>query len=351
MSSVFSRSKWLCLLAAGLLALAGCEKEEIQTYTVPQPAPETYQARVRLLGAILENGQEQWFFKLAGPLDEVAKHKGEFNAFVESVRFTGKAESPVEWKAPAGWELEKSPAGGLRYATFHLGPKSKAPELSVFKFDRVSSVLSNVQRWCKTDLGRKPLRGERELAEVTRKFSAGDKEGVLVDMTGPGVAGKGRSPHGMGGMRRPQALPITYQVPEAWQGKETGPVLKEGGIRLFTTFQLLDGRDAAAVEVSHMAVGGGELLNVNRWRRQVDLPPITQAQLESSPPRTIRVDGANAPFYDFAGPGRRSLVVAVKRGEMTWYFKLLGSANLVEQNKSRFESFVQSVKFTGGADE
>ena len=46
------------------------------------------------------------------------------------------------------------------------------------------------------------------------------------------------------------------------------------------------------------------------------------------------------------------LLVAVKKGkgdaEETWYFKLLGPVDVVTKNKDAFESFVKSIKFTGG---
>ena len=45
------------------------------------------------------------------------------------------------------------------------------------------------------------------------------------------------------------------------------------------------------------------------------------------------------------------LLTTVEHGGQMWYFKLLGSAEVVGKNKSKYESFVQSVKFTGAADE
>jgi hypothetical protein len=45
------------------------------------------------------------------------------------------------------------------------------------------------------------------------------------------------------------------------------------------------------------------------------------------------------------------LLVVVKRNQQTWYFKLFGDLEVVGKNRQEFESFVQSVKFTGGGDE
>jgi hypothetical protein len=344
MRSFSAPSRWLCLFAIGLFALAGCEKDEIHSYTVARPAPETLDANVRLLAAIFENGQEQWFFKIAGSVDEVTRYAPAFLTFVESVRFTGKQNDPVEWSVPAGWE--KGPASGLRYATFSLGPKGKAPELTVFRFTEISPLLENVNRWCRLDLGRRPLR-EAQLPQYTKTFHAGNNKGILVDMTGPGPRGKGHPPMAAaGGMPKPGPLPIEYTTPEGWE--ETGPQVRRG-IRLFTTFVIKEGEERANAEVTNMRIGGGVLLNVNRWRDQVGLREITKAQLDRAPSKTIKVAGRECPYYDFTGSARRLLVVSVERGDKSWFFKLIGPAGLVGKNKSRFESFVQSVKFTTGA--
>jgi hypothetical protein len=343
----------LSLLAGCLLLAAGCEKDEIRTYTVSHPPPEAYEEKVRLLAAILENGDEQWFFKLVGPVEEVGKHSKEFTDFITSLRFTDKEDNPVEWKAPAGWD--KGPAdedkarNPPRFATFYLGPRGKAPVLTVFKFGQRSPLLANVERWCRQDLGRKAPRSERELKPFVTplKNLKATPNATLVDMTGPGPSGRG-GPH-PGGIRMPGPLAITWKTPSGW--KETGPRLKRGIIKLFNSFEIRDGDKQADVEVSEMIVGGGLLLNVNRWRDQVGLPEITQVQLGKDPPQTIQVAGTAANYHDFTGPAGRMLIVTVPRKEKTWFFKLIGPADLVGANKKKFESFVQSVKFTGAADE
>src|SRR5262249_16665214 len=109
-----SAKPWLWLLAGGLLALAGCgETQGVPPSPAPRPPAEP---KVRLLAAIFENGKEQWFFKLLGARADVDRHADEFRRFVETVRFTGKAEPPVEWQAPPSWDKEVTPGKELRYA-------------------------------------------------------------------------------------------------------------------------------------------------------------------------------------------------------------------------------------------
>lgn len=347
MPSSFPR--WLPL--AGLLLLAGCDREEIATYKVPKPPPPVLEEKVRLLAAVLEDGKDQWFFKLVGPIDEVKTHGEAFAKFVESVRFTGKKDNPVEWKPPASWQ--KGPSSDLRFATFYPDPKDRAIELTVFKFDMISPILANVNRWCDRDLGRKHIR-EAELKQYTRKFQAGKNEGVLVDMTGPG-ARKGKHPP-MGGMekrkppadgtpRPPKALPIAYKTPDGWT--ETGP--RGGFVPILTAFDV--GGKAETTVIVMGGGTGGELDNVNRWRGQVGLGPTTAAELAKGPPREVKVGGEAGKYYDLSGPQKGMLLVVLKRGGRTWYLKLFGEADTVGKNRGKFESFVQSIQFTGAADE
>ncbi|MGL4554447.1 MAG: hypothetical protein ACRC33_25065 [Gemmataceae bacterium] len=328
----------LCLLFAA--SLPGCgDYEPIRTETVPKPAAEPFEPKVRLLAAVFEHAGDQWFFKLVGPTADVSAHTEPFAKFVQSVRFTGKADDPVKWDVPAGWEA--GPKKDIRFATFFLG-KDKVPELTVFKFDRVSPLLDNVTRWCKLDLGRPPLR-ERELKKVTQAVKAGDKDGTLIDLTGPGP--KPADPHaGMpAGMpkKMPGPLPLEYVAPAGWQ--ETGP--RPGFVPVLTAFTLDDGPPRTEATVVVMRGMTGDLLeNVNRWRGQVGAKPLPA--LGGEPP-AVEVGGAKGLYFDLEGD-RRMLMVMAKRGDETWYFKLMGKSDVVGKNKAAFDEFLKSVKFNGG---
>ncbi len=356
MPTRFSPPRWLFLLAAGLLFMAGCEKDEIHSYTVPKPAPETFDAKVRLLAAIFEPGKEQWFFKLLGPADAVGKQEEAFKTFIGSVRFTGKEDSPATWKVPEGWK-ETGPRVSSRsgisvriFNAFAIGDDKKT-ELTVHRFDQQSDLLANVNRWCRNDLGLPPFQ-QGGLAGVTKTLRVGEQAATLVDLTGPGTRGGAKAPPMMAGpVRRPGTKPIKYMVPQGWE--ETGP-RSMMGITIVTSFQIQEAGQRAEVQVTPlpgMGMGGGVLNNVNRWRGQVGLPDINQAQLDRDPPKSIRVGNAEAPYYDFTGPSKRMLLVTAQHAGQTWYLKMIGSADLVGKNKSKFEAFVKSVQFTGAADE
>lgn len=95
---------------------------------------------------------------------------------------------------------------------------------------------------------------------------------------------------------------------------------------------------------------GGTLANINRWRRQMSLPEIEDAQLASQI-TTLDLDGAKAIFTDMTGKDSKSGVEArlvaamVPHGGDTWFYKITGPPSLVEQQKAAFTKFVQSVRY------
>lgn len=338
------------LVAALAVLIAGCgEPDAIETYKVPKPPPPP--ATVRLLGAILEDGKDQWFFKLVGPAAEIEAHAKEFVAFVESLRFTGKKDDPVQWTTPPKWE--KGPAKDIRFATFYLDPATKSPELTVFRFDQISGLYENVARWCRTDLGRPSVR-ESDLPKFTKSIKAGPHTGTLVDMTGPGVPKGERPMMGGGGggqpkVGKPKPLPISYTTPAGWE--ETGP-RRNMGIVVLTTFQVKDGDKQAEVQVTPLPPSAMSVLSqVNRWRDQVGLGPVSQADLDRAPPKKLKVAGKECELIDLAGPAKRQLVAWFPAGRQVYYVKMIGAPELVGQQREKFESFLSSIQFTGAGDE
>ena len=333
-------------LIACLLLLAGCQRDEIQTYTVPKPpAP----SEVRLLAAVLDHGEDQWYIKLVGEADAVTAQGTAFDAFVKSIRFTLKGARPATWTVPEGWqEVPAAGKKGIRpLATFRTSEALRAPLATVFRFGQKSPLLDNVNRWRRIDLGLAPLRDEDELKGIVERARAGDHEVAFVNMRGPG-ARKGRDPHaGMGMDRKPgKAKPLTdeisYTVPAGWTDLG-GRVAAAMGIRIpIHTELVVDGGKAKVAVNKQQALLGGLEGNVRRWREQ-------QAGLKpgKTEPTSIDVGGVKASYYDFDGPRARLLVVIAEKAGSLWIFKLTGPAGLAAKNKDAFEAFVKSVQFTG----
>ena len=276
-----------------LAALAGCQQEAITTYRVPhvqKPPP-------RLLGAIAPVGESVWFLKLTGPAPEVTAHEREFEQFVRSLRFTDDPKSPLTWTLPAGWRQgDPPPKGGLaeqtRFAAFFVGQEGL--KLTVSRLGKeAGDVLANVNRWRKNDLNLGPI---TDLAGVTRSVKVNDRPITLVDMTGgkPGTDDEPDEPN------EPAAAapgPPAYDVPPGWQP------IKATGMRV-AAFKVVDRDKAAEVTVIPLAgQAGGILANINRWRKEVGLPDMTEEQSARTRKCSKPAAGRSCTW---TWPGRRS---------------------------------------------
>jgi hypothetical protein len=347
-------------LAAGL---AGCQNDEIRHYQAPKDEPVQAAVKgdhgpVRLLAAIVPHGDRTWYFKLSGPAQVTGEHQEEFTRFVQSVHFTDQPGQPVSWKVPESWK-QKPGSSEMRYATFGVDPKDPAPELTVVALGsegQAAAILPNVNRW-RGQIGLPPAT-EEDLGKLTREITVDGSKATLVDMVGTGGQNSGKMPpfarQGQVLERQQQAAApaagqprLKYEAPPDW--KE----LPASGFRV-AAFQIGQGNEGAEVTVIPLGGSAGDLLaNVNRWRGQVKLEPITEQDLRGAS-RPIDVAGSPGLFFDILGsesenPRRRILAVVTQRDDTTWFIKMMGSAAVVEQQKSALERFVRSIQFGGEA--
>jgi hypothetical protein len=327
------------LAGLALAALAGCQQETVTSYRVPRldtPPP-------RLLAAIVPAGEKIWFFKLAGPAPEVAAHQAEFDRFVNSLNFLEAGDPPVTWVLPEGWE-ERPSREALRYATIRVGPEKL--ELTVVPLGReAADQLANVNRW-RRQIDLPPIT-EAELAPLKRDITVNGRAVTLVDMTGGGKprmaappAAPARTPQpAAGGPPRP-----SFDAPAGWQPVPIAP----GGMRV-AAYKVTDGDRSAEVTVIPLSgSAGGLLANVNRWRGEVGLGPLTDDQLPKES-KTLDTPAGPAVVVDLPGPesagSKRTLGAILPRDGTTWFIKLHGPAELVGKQQANFEAFVRSLRF------
>jgi hypothetical protein len=139
---------------------------------------------------------------------------------------------------------------------------------------------------------------------------------------------------------------IHWQAPADWQA-QSGDSQRQGSF-------LVAGPDGAKADMSVITFPGdvgGDLANVNRWRNQVQLPPISAADL---PAVVTRVDAPAGSFLvvDLAGDTpasggnpARILGAILSQPAQTWFFKMMGDGALVEAQKPAFLHFLQTVRF------
>ncbi|MFO1488419.1 MAG: hypothetical protein U1F65_08070 [Verrucomicrobiota bacterium] len=112
----------------------------------------------------------------------------------------------------------------------------------------------------------------------------------------------------------------------------------------------VNGADGKKADVSIIPLGGaagGELSNVNRWRGQVGLAPVTEEEL-SKLGESLQVAGTEAKLYDLTGGQSHILVTSLQRDGTSYFFKMTGDDELVGKQKGSFIAFLKSVKFETG---
>lgn len=365
-------------VALGLVALslfAGCEaREEIVTYSVPkewvrdelspptkQPAETPAAIDGRILGAILPDRQTFWFFKLSGPDAAVAGQVEAVKKFLASVELASDDRAEPSWRLPEGWK--QSNGGAMRFATISIPAEGRTLELAVSSLPLPAEkttdafLLENINRW----------RNQVQLAPVDASQLAAQSE--FLEMAGRqatliNVAGK-LSSGGMGGMPGSRAAPRRESPPAASTGARKSSNSGAASLRFdlpegwreidndsfsMKAFVISGGDGAQAkVTISPLAGTGGDLsANVNRWRGQVGLPPLSADEVAAAL-KPIEVDGESGQYVAIIGEGgadaRAVLGVILPRGDTTWFIKLLGPSETATREQARFEAFARSLRF------
>ena len=349
------------LLLASATLLCGCEQQEkITSYTVPRheslQTPEFLAATAkrksqpaRMLAAIVPDDTELWFFKLQGPPDDVAARDGEFHELLKSVRFAN--DTKIEWTLPATWK--ETPGDKNRYATLVL---TTQPPLEVTVTvlaaggdDRIQQLLDNINRW----------RGQLDLPNIeaddlptrTETIKAGELTITVINIVGK-AAPKSAMPGGMmppmmgqpnaGNATPPAVQPgakandsgLKFDKPEEWT--EAPP--KQFQLARFTV-----GKGEQTAEIAVSRAGGGRDANINRWRGQLGLNPLSPEELKQAG-QPFEVGSKKGELVEIVVEDRALLGVIIPDGDQAWFIKLTGHAALAVKERSRFEAFAKSLK-------
>lgn len=325
------------MVCAGLL-LAGCqEQEQIRSYDVAKatvaagPAPR----KQRLLAVMVPRADHVWFFKLLGDEQAVGEQAPAFDRFLASVRFADQEGEPIKWTVPEGWK--QIPGAGELYARLRQVGKEPTLEITITKLPAgAKDPRANIDRW-RGQLGLGPV-SEDELKNLAGNVQVDGVEATRVDFSG--------GARKRGGPAFARGRPFQFTKPDDWEER---PPDNHKGIYRPAVFLVRDGEHRA--EVSVVPAGGGAAANVNRWRRQLGLEPLDDAQIQKE---IRRLDGAagQASYVDLTGRDptgpQRILAAWIVHGGRTWFVKMMGTPELVGKQQAAFEAFVQSIRFTDG---
>jgi hypothetical protein len=147
----------------------------------------------------------------------------------------------------------------------------------------------------------------------------------------------------------PQKSPLTWTTPEGW--REAAPDPSSAGMRLINLKFGPDGEGECYLSAMPGAAGGVKA-NVDRWRAQMGLPPLTDAEVEALPKRPflnreasyVKLDGDFKPVgAETPLKGYRLIGLLQAAPEFTLFVKLTGPKALVEQNEQAFAKFIESI--------
>lgn len=139
---------------------------------------------------------------------------------------------------------------------------------------------------------------------------------------------------------RPTSGGLRWTLPSGWTESQ-------GGQMRFASFKPpVKGKiDGSVVVLPGPA--GGELANVNRWRNQIELPPIDEPGLAAAR-KVIQTKAGPLNVYDFTNPkkdgGARVVAGLAEIGGRTWFVKLSGESAAVGAARQDFMKLLGSLR-------
>jgi hypothetical protein len=140
------------------------------------------------------------------------------------------------------------------------------------------------------------------------------------------------------------AAAVKWTKPANWQEQPLSE-MRQGSFRVSGP----DGTSADISVVSFPGTAGGLASNLNRWRGQVELPPVSDEELRQAtqPFNAGQIEGI---LVDYASPPQsakasRILGAVLETPDRTWFVKMTGPPAFVETQKETFTQFVRSFEF------
>lgn len=150
--------------------------------------------------------------------------------------------------------------------------------------------------------------------------------------------------------RRVSATPNPSQAGSAPEQESSGPKYKTpegwtvGGPRTMrlATLEVADGDQKCDISLSQLAAGQSVLDNVNRWRKQVKLAEVAEADLQLKP---IKSGGFDGSLVVTTGETETILAVIIPRPDTTYFVKLQGPNALALREMEKFVQFTESIEW------
>lgn len=353
---LMSRSHFALVIFA--LALAGCDREQIKVQEVPKDSgqAEAPAATVSANASSLS----------------VDPHAG----MDMGMGMGGQSQPKLKYTVPSGWK-EKD-LGRMRVASFDAPTKEgQTNDVSVIPLAAMpaSAELANLNMW-RSAVGL-PDADKAESQPVTiggaqgKLYEVGGEKAtgriVVAELDRDGMSWYFKMSGSDAGVREDKPAFLDFLKSVSWEAASTPAsgvaAASSAGIPagwteipnppMLTAKYIIHGSgDAQAeVNVSQLAgTGGGDLANVTRWRGQLGLAPMSEEDF-SKTAQSIEVRGLKGTLVDMTGTdsktGKQARLIGIIVPETgdTWFYKLMGDPQIVEQQKDTFTKFIQRAKF------
>ena len=159
----------------------------------------------------------------------------------------------------------------------------------------------------------------------------------------PAIGGAAMAGPPAGPAAAPVSDSLTWAAPDHWMAKPLGP-MRRG------SFTPKNSAGEADCSIFVFPADRNPLLdNINRWRGQLGLAPITAAQI---PAETATLENGGLKFTTVELLGQpagaaapvRMLGAVLYRGQEAWFFKLSGADTAVAAEKPAFIDFLRTVR-------
>lgn len=291
--------------------------------------------------------------------------------------------SQVTGTAPAGWEVK--PASSMRQASYSVkdGKGAEADVSLIILAGAAGGPLDNVNRWL-SQINQPPVT-EEKLATMAQHVKSPLGDVLVFDLRGAEAAKderilaglvtqgdksyffKMRGPAALVGAQKanfnkwiatvkseeadakaapaapdaaaaPEKPAVRWKVPGSWKSAPPASMRYAS----FTAGPQEGGVDISVVVLP--GESGGDLDNVNRWRKQAGLEPVDAAGLKKSA-GTVKAGKTVFMTVDLPGPKQHIVAGWTLVDGKTWFFKMAGPAAAVAAEKSNFTRFLESVQF------
>ncbi len=288
---------------------------------------------------------------------------------------------------PANWEAQ--PPSQMRQASYQVRSEiGNVADISLVTLGTAAgNVLDNVNRWL-GQIGQPPI-NEEQLAKMVERLPGAPGNVAVVDLNGKPEQGDpakdGRiiaaiaptasgtsffkmrgNPELVGAEKEnffkwvssvrvgaPGPDPIAasappasgdtrqirWELPPNWTPTPPAPMRYAG-----FNAPASNGGKADVSVVNFPGDGGSDADNINRWRNQIGLPP-EDGKAISALVQQMNTGAGTFATVDMTGAQARVVAAWLRRDGRSWFFKLTGPPAAVEDQRTNFVKFVQSVQF------